>query len=187
MNDWVQVVGLIVIPIIALLGLFYYVRAAIEQAGAMQKPCIVLHSMLRDTRDAILDRDNIRGDLVISSIDGLVALENIGTGPAVNVEYIFEKVGEPSTPLRSQGSIPTLASHEKLATHVAQGIFAAHRFECTVIYQSLSKRRYETHVSASDTVLGEFKFRRMGRLARLTHSVSDWRWRSKSGRFEKIA
>jgi len=174
MSGWIQIVGLVVIPSVALIGLFYYVRATIEQAEAMQKPCVVLHSMLRDAREAVLNMGGIRGDLILGAVEGQVALENIGTGPAVNIAYVFEKVQDAKNlPVRSEGSIPTLSPKQRLAAHVSRGIFSAHSFDCTITYESLSKRRYETRLSVNDVVLGEFKFSRLGLWARLTRSARE--------------
>lgn len=188
MNSWIQFVGLIVIPIVALVGLFYYVRATIEQAEAMQKPCVVLYSAIRNREEAILAMHGIHGDLMLGQLEGLVSLENVGSGPAINVAYVFEKVGEPeNVPIRSEGSIPTLPSQAKLKTHASYGIFPAHTFDCTIIYESLGKRRYETHVFINDVVLGEFKFQRFWWWPRLTRWVSKRRRQRKAQRFESVA
>jgi len=187
MCDWVQFVGLIIIPAIGLLFLILYVRATIEQAEAMQKPCIVLKSALRSREDAILEMGGIPGDLILGAVIGLVALQNIGAGPAVNVAYSFEKVNESHTPLRSEGSIPTLSRDDTLPTHVSYAIFPAHKFECTITYQSLSKRRYQTHLSANGLVLGDFHFRRMYWWTRLRHWYNEREYRRKMAAFKEVA
>lgn len=187
MSGWIQIVGLIVIPSIALIGLLYYVRATIEQAEAMQKPCLVLDSETRDPRNAtILNKAN-PGDLILAARTDQVALRNIGAGPAVNVRYMMQRVSEPNPGWLSEGSIQTISPKEFRLTHAAAAMFPAQRFECTIIYESLSKRRYETRVFVNDIVLGEFKFRRLGLWARLAHSVRERRRRRKSERLEDIA
>ena len=171
MPEWLQVIAFIAIPAVALVGLFYYVRATIEQAEAMQKPCVVLRSTLRDPQEAVLEISGIRGDLIIRAIGGLVALHNIGTGPAVNVSYVFERVDQPEdTPFRSGGTIQTLAPNQDLPTHVSRTLFPAHHFQCTIIYESLSRHIYQTRTSANNDVLGEFTFKRMSFWARMMHS-----------------
>jgi len=188
MYEWVQVGGLIVIPAIALIGLFYYVRATIEQAEATQKPCVVLRSTLRDPQDAVLEMGGTSGDLIIHAVEGLAALRNIGTGPAVNVFYLFEQVGgKEHILLKPSGTVQTLASHECLPTHVSRTIFPAHVFDCTITYESLSRRRYQTRISVNNDVLGAFKFGRVGAFARVGGWVRGRRLRRKSQRFESVA
>lgn len=187
MYDWVQFVGLIIIPAIGLLFLILYVRATIEQAEAMQKPCIVLQSALRAREEAILEMSGIPGDLILGPVQGLVALRNIGAGPAVNITYIFEKVSESHGPVRSEGSIPTLSRDDTLPTHTSYGIFPAHKFECTVTYQSLSKRWYQTHLSANNVVLGDFHFRRLYWWTRLRHWYKEREYRRQMAAYKKLA
>lgn len=188
MSAWIQVVGLVVIPSVALIVLFRYMLAAIEQAEAVQKPCVVLLSIARDPTNAVILNATNPGDLLLLARDGLLALQNIGTGPAANVHYVVQGVGEPENPtLPREGSIQIIPASDIRCTHTSATIFPRHKFECSITYESLSKRRYESHTFVNDAVLGEFKFRQMNLYARLCYSAREYRRQRKARRFEPIA
>lgn len=186
MDHWLRIVGEIGIPGAGLIALVRYVAATVEQAEAAQKPCIVLRSALRDPQDAVLEAGGLRGDLILEAVGGQAAMRNIGTGPAVNIFYVFEKVDDVGAAIRSEGSVPTLSPEQTVAAHVSHSIFPAHRIECAVTYESLSKRKYETRQSVNNLVLGEFRFRRLGSLLRLTGFIRDWRHRRKVRRLKPV-
>lgn len=187
MYDWVRLFGLIIIPAVALFFLIVYVRATIEQAEAMQKPCIVLDSAARDPANAVILHQTNPGDLALSSHEGLAALRNVGSGSALNVRYVFEKIGETQgTPVRPEGAIQTILPRELVRTHAPATLFPAHKFHCLITYDSLSKSHYETRFIVNDTVLGNFCFRHLRWWTRLSRWYSDWQHRRKMAAFKKV-
>ncbi|MDQ6700027.1 MAG: hypothetical protein M3Z36_07560, partial [Acidobacteriota bacterium] len=62
-------------------------KAAQEQSEGLHKPCVTLVAEPRDLDAMLLEMDEVRGGTIIKAVQGSVALQNIGNGPAINVSY----------------------------------------------------------------------------------------------------
>lgn len=67
------------------------VAAAGDQVEGLSKPCVMLASSPRNPEDAIIGP---LGNSVALRMEGMFAVENIGSGPALNVRYEFIALGE---------------------------------------------------------------------------------------------
>lgn len=152
--DWV---GLI-IQTLLLGGLVWYcietrrIRiVSTAQLEALHTPCLTLVATLREGGDAILDMGGARGTLVVEFNGNWVVLLNIGSGPAVNIEYVFAPLDGAQS--RPDGYVSFLGPGVRAAIPVPRGIIRGHEYECRLQYDSLSHTRYETRIVLNDLVL----------------------------------
>jgi hypothetical protein len=106
--------GLFIVGIIGLLGLFAYcietwklrkaaerqieisqdmMRATNDQVEGLSKPCVMLASVPRNAEDAVIGP---LGNTQALRVEGNLAVENIGSGPALNVREVileYESIG----------------------------------------------------------------------------------------------
>ena len=61
---------------------------------ALHAPCMTFKATPRDEGDAVLEMHDARGAMILDFIAGSAVLINIGTGPAVNISYVFTPLDE---------------------------------------------------------------------------------------------
>jgi hypothetical protein len=156
-KDWMDWVGLI-IQALLLGGLIWYCietrRIRIIAAGqleALQTPCLTFVATLREGTAAVLDRGGAKGTLVLDFDQGSVMLMNIGTGPAVNIEYRFTPLDDAQS--RPNGYVSFMGPGVRAAVPVPRGILRGQEYKCSLQYDSLSHTRYETRIVINDLVL----------------------------------
>jgi len=132
-------------------------QAAEKQAEALHKPCLTLVTVPRDCDEAILDMDDAVGGTVLAP--GNLILENIGSGPAVNVRFKFN-------PDVDHGYLPNIRAGTTFVMAVRQQALATGTYEFVANYQSLSDQLYESRVIISNSVLTSFDFKKAGETSR---------------------
>lgn len=130
---------------------FFIMRAAVEQAEAAQKPCLVLRAEPRDGEDAILDAGGIVGAMKLVQRAGNVAVWNIGKGPALNARYELRPLDE-GMPAHPTGYLHNVAAAEEVVMPVPYGLLSAHQYEFLATYESLSGQAYRTKIRLEDCV-----------------------------------
>lgn len=170
LSDWIQLANLVVQCAI-LAALFWYARkilrirrASQDQAEALQRPCITLATAARpheEYEDAMLNMDSALGGLTLATQERNVALQNIGSGPALNVRYEFH----PSDPERGadlarRGSyLPNIPPRGSFVTPAARDAFRDLECEFVATYESLSGQAYESRITIHNLVLTKSAFR----------------------------
>lgn len=124
---------------------------ATGQLEALQTPCLTFVATLREGTAAVLDRGGARGTLVLDFNERSVMLLNIGTGPAVNIEYRFTPRDNAQS--RPDGYVSFIGPSVRAAIPVPRGILQGQEYECSLQYDSLSHTRYETKIVINDLVL----------------------------------
>jgi hypothetical protein len=164
--SWIQAISAVILvfatiaAFIVLLGYAADTRkmavAAIAQAEAVHMPCLTLRAMQRDFEAALLD-ENAKTDMVLFPMGGQLAIENYGTGPAINVEYVFRQI-----PIGNRvdldGYLPYLAQDKTFATKMPRNSVQGHEYELTISYASVSGQKYRTNVTIKNCALVEYKF-----------------------------
>ena len=130
--------------------------SATDQVESLSKPCLTFASQQRDPTEAVLGP---LGNTIAISDAGNFVLENIGNGPALNVNYEFRATGETARLFTPRG------------VRYVQNVLSAHRlrmvepqtaynglFEVIFHYESIGGRRYESRVSMESYVLTSFRF-----------------------------
>jgi hypothetical protein len=129
-----------------------------DQVEAAQKPCLVFSATPRAPEDAILE---IRGSNSLMSLlcpEGQAQLENIGNGPAVDARYSLAPIDPASTVVRPSGYLVTVLSGQKILTPIARGILQGNEWQIIITYESLTRCKYTTRMTANDLVLTGIEF-----------------------------
>jgi len=168
MCDWIPLVNLVV-QCLLLLALVWYAwetwkirKASQEQVEALQKPCLTLVTAPRDYDDAVLDMDDAVGGMIVAASQGSVSLQNMGSGPAVNVEYRFNPVDPPAgaNVARAHGYLQNIPAAGDFVIALAREVLRNLEYECVITYDSLSGRRYRSSITIKNLVLTAFHFER---------------------------
>jgi hypothetical protein len=135
-------------------------RLSFEQIEALQKPCLTFISTARQQEEAVLDMDDIVGGMIIAAREGSVAIQNVGSGPALNVRYKFTPINPPTgaNVARPAGYLQNIPPRETLVMPVAREVLRNLEYEFIATFESLNARRYETRVKIKDLVLVQLEF-----------------------------
>ena len=146
-----------VASVLTLTGLVWYVletrRIRItsqEQLEALRRPCLVVSGRTRDLTDAVLRPDSSL--LVVAPHEGLLALMNIGSGPAFNARYQLTPLDDGVLQPGPHHLVHVLNNQAMPITVPVQTVSNG-RWSITLTYESLSKRPYESRILIEDGVL----------------------------------
>jgi len=145
------------VSVLALTGLVWYVRetakirrASQDQLEAMRRPCLVVCAKHRNAHDAILRPDCPL--LVVAGHGALVALMNVGTGPAFNATYrltpLDEGIRQPSG-----HHLVHLLNHEANPVPIPLQTVSNGNWTITLTYESISKCLYESKTTIESGIL----------------------------------
>jgi hypothetical protein len=129
-----------------------------EQVEATQKPFVSVSTTARDPNEAILEIDRAVGAMMVLCPGGLVQLENVGAGPAINIRYQFTPVDPSSTIARPKGYLMGLRPGETFRIPTPRGVITGYEWDCLISYESVSKRRYETKLKLNGLVITNIEF-----------------------------
>jgi len=164
MADLIQLANC-VIGLAALVFLIQYTaetkkirEAAQEQVEGISKPCLTIWADLRDPADAILEMHEAVGGMVVHGVDSHFAVQNIGTGIALNISYHFRSLDAPekSRPERTRYLLYVLQGHPiKLPEPMNVSGYCGN---CEVIFrfQSIGGKHYQSTVTMNNHVLTAF-------------------------------
>jgi hypothetical protein len=130
-----------------------------EQVEATLRPCVSLSMAPREMEAAVLAVNETDSTVIVRCPGGLIQIENMGVGPAVNIRYEFSTV----QPHESSYSHPTgyvagLAKEGVFLIPVSRTLLAGHDFESLIEYESVSHRKYRTRVTLNDLVITNMRF-----------------------------
>jgi hypothetical protein len=129
-----------------------------EQVEAAQKPFVSVSTTARDFNDAVLEMNSAVGAMIVRCPEGLVQLENVGAGPAVNIRYRFTPVDPNSTQSRPSNYLVGLRPGETFLIPTPRGVLVGYDWNCLISYESLSSRKYETALTLIGLVVTDVKF-----------------------------
>jgi hypothetical protein len=163
-RDWLDYSGFAV-QCLLFAGLVWYCvetrllrLASQEQIETLQKPCVTFSMTLRDADDAILDMDGAVGTTIMLCPGAQVQMENIGYGPAMNIQYHFTPLKPESTRARPKGYAMGLRQGGHLQPPVPRGIMQGNDWNCVIEYESMARRKYRTTMIVKNLVLTSFHF-----------------------------
>jgi len=156
-SEWIAAIS-VGVQVLLFAGLMWYcietrkLRIASQgQLEALQTPCVTFHAAPRDATDAVLDMGCAEGDMILDFIAGDAVLINIGNGPAVNISYTLTPMDNAKS--RPDGYVSSIPPRVRCSVAVSRGILQGHRYDCRILYGSLSQTRYETRLTVNNLVL----------------------------------
>jgi len=130
-----------------------------DQVEATLRPCVSLSMAAREFDDAILAVDETDSTVVVRCPEGLVQIENMGVGPAINIRYEFRPMQpHESTYPHPTGYVAGIAKDGAFLIPVARALIVGHDYESSFEYESVSHRRYRTKVTLKDLVITDMRF-----------------------------
>jgi hypothetical protein len=137
------------------------VKASQEQAEAMQKPCLMLSTTARPGEDAILGMGGALGGMMLLCPGRDVQLQNVGSGPAINIRYSATPTNPTDSIARPNGYLVGMRPGEAFAIPLSCEILRGHQWDVAFTYESLSGGRYQTKSIVDDLILTNIQFGRM--------------------------
>jgi hypothetical protein len=130
-----------------------------DQVEATLRPCVSLSTTAREFDDAILAMNETDSTVVIRCPEGVVQIENIGVGPAINIRYEFQPLQpHESTHAHPTGYVAGIPKGGEFRIPVTRTLLAGHDYECSFEYESVSHRKYRTKVILNDLVITNMRF-----------------------------
>lgn len=130
-----------------------------DQVEATLRPCVSLSMTAREMEAAVLAAHGTDSTVIIRCPGGLVQLENMGVGPAINIRYEFSTVQpHESTYSHPTGYVAGIPKEGVFLIPVARTLLAGHDYESLIEYESVSHRKYRTRVTLSDLVITDMRF-----------------------------
>ena len=133
--------------------------AAQDQLEGLAKPCLTLLADLREVDDAVLSTHDAVGITVVAQVEHRLVIHNIGTGVAINVQYVFRDVTDTETKNNASDSmyILNISADQKIGMPEPA---AAHSFshELDLRYESIGRKTYRSIIRFDHWVLTKFKF-----------------------------
>jgi len=129
-----------------------------DQVEATLRPCIALSTAARTGEDAILAVDGTDSTVVVRCPEGLVQIENIGVGPAINVRYEFRAINPENNLAHPTGYVAGVSVSGTFLIPVARALIVGHDFNCVFDYESVAHRKYRTKVTLRNLVITDLRF-----------------------------
>lgn len=167
--DWIQFASLLVQSAI-LLALFWFARKMLQirrasqaQAEALQRPCLTLATMPRqheEYEDATANMDDTFGGMALAVQEGKVVLQNIGSGPALNVRYEVHRVDpqQNAVVVRPSSRLPDIPANGSFVTAVTREALRGLEYEFVSSYESLSGQGYQSRITLNNLALSKSAF-----------------------------
>jgi hypothetical protein len=144
-------------PLIQLLTLIFLVvyvidtrrirRASVAQASALHQPCLVLEQKLREPMRSILD--SIDGPAPTTELASPLTLQNIGTGPAIQITWRFSGLTPPM-----EFSVPYLLAGQRCSLALGQNTVTTGQLVFEARYSSIAGQRFLSSQPLSSGHLG---------------------------------
>jgi hypothetical protein len=130
-----------------------------DQVEGTLRPCISLSTAPREFEAAILAMDETDSTVIVRCPEGVVQIENIGVGPAINIRYEFRPLQpHESTHANPKGYVAGIPKDGTSRIPVARALIVGHNYECQFEYESVSHRRYRTKVTLNNLVITNMRF-----------------------------
>jgi hypothetical protein len=113
----------------------------------------------REFDAAVLARGDTDSTVIVRCPGGLVQIENIGVGPAINIRYGFRAMQpHESTHSYPTGYVAGISKDGVFLIPVARSLIVGHDYESFFEYESVSHRKYRTKVTVKDLVITDMHF-----------------------------
>lgn len=122
-------------------------RASVRQADAVYQPCLVLAVQPRPPADQVAD--GVEGTAAASRVHPSVAIQNIGTGPAVQIQWRFIDL-KPALSF----SIPYILAGEAYRAPLGRQTVMQGRLVFEATYSSVAGVRFRTRQPIDDGQCG---------------------------------
>jgi len=97
--------------------------------------------------------------MILRCPEALAQLENIGSGPAVNIRYVMLHTNQPEAAVQGPtGYLVGMSPAEKFSTPISRNSLLGVEWKIRVTYESLSGRMYKTETIVNDLVLTNIRF-----------------------------
>jgi len=174
--------AMLVVQLVAFIGLVFYVRytralkksaedqirlsqdllqAAMDQAEGVARPCITLASKLRDREETINEVYGVKGISVVKDYKGFLAVRNVGNGLALNIQYQFNRVNDPTYPKGLKGDdgyLQRLHSEKEIRLPTPVTMMKLGDWDVVFVFESLAGRKYQTTCRVQANILSGFRF-----------------------------
>jgi hypothetical protein len=163
---WLQT-GIQLVGLVALIWYTWDTRrirlASQEQAESSQKPCLMLRTEARQPVDVVLQMHGTDGAMIVGQSGGRLVIENIGTGPAINVRCRLRATdfNRQESAVTHESYLQNLAPNGMSELPVARETLRSADYEFLTYNESLSGRRYESVISIKNLVLTQSVFRQV--------------------------
>jgi hypothetical protein len=131
-----------------------------EQVEATLRPCIALSTTARTPEEAILAMDDTDSTVIVRCPEGLVQIENIGVGPAINIRYEFSPTNPEGNLAHPTGYVAGISTNGTFLIPVARALIVGHDFNCSFDYESVGHRKYRTKVTLKNLIITDMRFER---------------------------
>lgn len=132
--------------------------ASQEQIETSHQPFVAFSCTARDFEAAVLEMGGAVGAMMVLCPEGTAQIENVGTGPAINIRYSMTPVDPESTRARPNGYLVGLRPGDSFRLPVPRNILHGREWQCVFTYESLGKRRYQTTAHLNGLVLTDICF-----------------------------
>ena len=97
--------------------------------------------------------------VIVRCPEGMVQIENIGLGPAINIRYEFRLL-QPHEGAQAHptGYVAGIQKYGAFIIPVARTLIVGHNYECSLEYESVSHRRYRTKAILNNLVVTNLRF-----------------------------
>lgn len=129
-----------------------------NQTEASKAPALSISTAPRDPNDAILETGGAVGTRIVASAGGMVQLENVGIGPAINIRYEFVPLAPDVKHQGPSNYLPGLSPGKGLPIPITTTHLSGRDWKCVITYESLSAKRYQTTVDIRNLVVVDVKF-----------------------------
>jgi hypothetical protein len=132
-------------------------RAAEDQVEATHRPFVSFSTIPRAVEDAVLEVGGAVGALEMLFDRGNARIENIGSGPALNIRYYIKAINAPGMPARPRGYLVGVEAGEWFPTPIARETLRGNDWEIVITYESISGRKYQTKITISNLVMTDIQ------------------------------
>jgi hypothetical protein len=139
---------------IALLLIFIWDRFDARDAlEATHRPFVSYSSVVRPTKQAMLDSGNNYATTEIYCPEAQAQIKNYGSGPAINIRYVLRPTKPASSIASPSGYLVFLRPKFDFASTISLELLQSNEWETVITYESLSGRKYQTKVISNNLVL----------------------------------
>ena len=139
------------------LAIAYATWRYVKVSEALQKPCVTVKSEPRGNQ-AVLDSPYVTQ---AAQQAGDVVILNVGTGPALDLHYIFRQTNVPQggVAMHLPGFVNYLQAGQESQVPLARTSLANRDFDFEASCTSLSGKKYETKMRIENGIIKSFSFK----------------------------
>ena len=134
------------------------IKAAMDQVEGLSKPCLTIAAGLRDPANATSSAKAVTSTVALED-EGKFVVQNIGSGPALNVSYRFVAINETAEHFRDRGAIyvQNVLVGQRIRMVEPMSAYTGD-FDVIFRYESIGGRVYESKIRMTNFALTDFEF-----------------------------